>query len=141
MHLLRRTATSRRAAALRVVAVALAVAAMVGQVGSYAHLAATRHVTCAEHGELVEAGSPSAVTPANRDQAESRYAAAEGGEAHGHEHCAITPHRRDRATHEHVRTAIVGGQSSFVARVVADRGPPRAIDLIRLAPKNSPPAA
>ena len=124
---------------VRIVTLGLALAAMLLQIGSYAHLAARRHVTCAEHGELVEAGqAPSAAATA--DRAESRHVVVAGAATHSHEHCALAPQRRDRATHEIVRTSVTAGAHAYVARVLTDVGPRRAIDLILLAPKNSPPA-
>ena len=115
---------------------------MAGQVAGYAHLAFTDHVRCAEHGELVEAG-PSVAATATATRAVKAHtsiaATAEAG--HGHDHCAAAPHRRDRAAHAFVRTVVAGAALPFVARVTTQVGPPRAIQLILLAPKNSPPTA
>lgn len=141
MGLVQRHATSPRAICARVAALGLALAAMLAQVGSYAHLAATRHVTCAEHGELVDAGHLAAPTGAAVDRAESRYIAVERDATHGHEHCAVAPHRRARAIHEVVRSAVAAVAPARIGRSAVDVAPPRAIDLIRLAPKGSPPTA
>jgi hypothetical protein len=140
MRLAGRTST-RFAAGPRLIGCAVALAAMLGQVGSYAHLAFTAHVRCAEHGELIEAGgvSKGAVTHA-QSAAQRGYVADSSNASHGHEHCLVAPHRRDRATHAFARTLMATAQLAFVARVVETVGPPRAIDLILLAPKNSPPA-
>ncbi|MDB4964618.1 MAG: hypothetical protein JWN44_307 [Myxococcales bacterium] len=143
MSLLPRIAPSRRAAA-RAVACVLALGAMAGQVAGYAHLAFAAHVRCAEHGELVEAGpslSATATTPVTRTAKAGTSIAAADEAGHGHDHCAAAPHRRDRAVHSFVRTFIAGAALPFLARVTTQVGPPRAIQLILLAPKNSPPTA
>jgi hypothetical protein len=143
MRLPGRNAPSRRAA-LRAVACVVAMAAMLGQVAGYAHLAFTAHVRCAEHGELIEAGSSSgsAVT-ASLGSASPSHARIDtaGAAGHGHDHCAAAPHRRDRATHPFTHTFVATGQLGLVARITAQIGPPRAIDLLFVAPKSSPPAA
>lgn len=121
----------------------MALVAMLAQVGSYAHLATSAHVTC-EHGELVEAGHVPATTArlaalASFDRpAEARIGVALAS-GHGHEHCAASPHRRDRAGHELPRAVRVAA-----APIVATLAPAlvvrtASIDLIRLAPKSSPP--
>jgi hypothetical protein len=143
MRLLRRNAPSRRAA-VRAAACAVAMAAMLGQVAGYAHLAFTAHVRCAEHGELIEAGpSTASAAIASLGSVAERHASIDAVEApgHGHEHCAAAPHRRDRAAHAFVRTFVAAAELPFVARVTTQIGPPRAIRLILLAPKSSPPTA
>jgi hypothetical protein len=123
----------------RAVALSLALAAMLGQVAGYAHLAFTRHVTCAEHGELVDAGSATTAVPDAERAAHGRVEATGDGD-HAHEHCTIAPHRRDRATGAPVRSFIAGSSVAAVSGVRATIDPPRSIALIRLAPKSSPPA-
>jgi hypothetical protein len=115
---------------------------MAGQVAGYAHLAFAAHVRCAEHGELVEAGPSLAASATVTRAAKAHTSIAAGAEAdHGHDHCAAAPHRRDRAVHSFVRTFVAGAALPFLARVTTQVGPPRAIQLILLAPKNSPPTA
>jgi hypothetical protein len=117
---------------------------MAGQVAGYAHLAFTDHVHCPEHGELVEAGpSPAATATTKVARAARPHAsiAADAEADHDHDHCAAAPHRRDRAVHSFVRTFAAVAALPFVARVTTQIGPPRAIQLIRLAPKGSPPTA
>ncbi|MCU1281698.1 MAG: hypothetical protein JWM53_5244, partial [bacterium] len=116
------------AAGSRLIGCAVALSAMLGQMGSYAHLAFTAHVQCAEHGELIEAGAVSKVAVTHpRSVAERDYVAQSGDATHGHEHCLVAPHRRDRATHTFARTLVATAQLPFVARIVEAVGPPRAI--------------
>jgi hypothetical protein len=121
----------------RIFTCALALAAMAGQIGSYAHLAFTRHITCAEHGELVEAAAAGGTVDEHR---ETRVADGGLSGAHGHDHCAIAPQRRDRthlsspAPHASTLPELV------VARALVVVNPPSPFDLLLLAPKNSPPA-
>ncbi|HEX3867033.1 MAG TPA: hypothetical protein VHV78_09780 [Gemmatimonadaceae bacterium] len=138
----RRNAARRHAGFFRGVSCFLALVAMAGQVGVYVHLAFTAHVTCAEHGELIEAGSVrKSVAAADDRRAERTYVAASSDVAHGHEHCIVAAHRRLNSTEAQVRSAAITAQLPFIARVVVDNGPPSPIALIFLAPKNSPPLA
>lgn len=114
--------------------------AVAGQVAGFAHLAVVRHVTCAEHGELIELGHASPAAVAIQPQANVVIAAAALGETHGHDHCLIAPMRRDRAA--------LGGGATLDGRHfdadatcghVSSRDIAPAIAIIRLAPKNSPP--
>ena len=127
---------SRVAATLRLIACGGALAAMASQVGGYVHLAFTTHVTCAEHGELIEAPGLSA---ASERPSAPDYRADAGAAAHGHDHCLLAPQRRDRADDAFAGTAITRAQLAFVERAVDAVGPPHPIQLILLAPKNSPP--
>jgi hypothetical protein len=136
-----------RGGAWRALACALGLAAMLGQVAGYAHLAFTSHVTCAEHGELVEAdnggeqGASAADTLAAREHAAGGHAdlsaAAEG--AHGHDHCTIAPHRRDRVTHDGARVRLDSASATVADGIRFAVAPPRPIALLALAPKSSPP--
>jgi uncharacterized Zn-binding protein involved in type VI secretion len=121
----------------------LAVVALVGQLASFAHLVLVRHVTCAEHGELVEIGRDHS-TPAVRSHrlAVATVGDASATETHGHEHCLLAPMRRDRL--------VAGAPVAFdVARLDAHRtiDPERdvavfqSVAVIVFAPKNSPPVA
>jgi hypothetical protein len=140
MSVLPRIASSRRAA-FRAVTCVLALGAMAGQVAGYAHLAFTDHVHCPEHGELVEAGPATATTTVTRAARPHASIAADAEADHDHDHCAAAPQRRDRAVHSFVRTFVAAAALPFAARVTTQIGPPRAIQLIRLAPKSSPPTA
>jgi hypothetical protein len=122
---------------MRVGALALVAATLVGQLSSYLHLLAVRHVTCAEHGELVEVSSSS-------DGSTHGHAGAcirQGAEAESHhDHCVIASFRRERSTTGSERSGLVLPQDHerrILERSVVGLHSP--IDLILLAPKNSPP--
>ena len=112
--------------------------ALVAQLVGFAHLAAVRHVRCAEHGELIELHGDDVATLA-RTTGDALGAA---GEGHGHDHCLLGPVRRDGA-------ALAVPEAARVARAevdVARARPPvdvarLPIPLLRLAPKSSPPRA
>jgi hypothetical protein len=133
----------RKHTAMRVVASFLATVALAGQVTSFAHLVLVRHVTCAEHGELVELGKEHAIPKAPPPKRPSSFVSAEStADGHGHDHCLIAPMRRDRI--------VAGAPSSLdsfhvdaygtVGVVAVDEVAP-PIAVILLAPKNSPPLA
>jgi hypothetical protein len=128
---------------LRGVAALLAVVALAGQVSSFAHLVLVRHVTCAEHGELVELGREHATaSAAPTRQASATVAAAAAESGHGHEHCLIAPMRRDRlaaSAPAALDSAHIDAYGT-IGVLVADAVPP-PIAVIFLAPKNSPPLA
>lgn len=127
---------------MRIIAGALVVVALAAQLGGVAHLVAVRHVTCAEHGELIEVRSERAVLAGVTRAARDAVAAEAAGETHGHDHCLLAAMRRNR-------TLAGGPVVSGCARVDAfgtigrpinrDLTPP--IALLRNAPKSSPPRA
>ena len=109
------------------------------------HQAAVRHVTCPEHGELVDApveaphphAQPSTGLPglfAERDPAGPSRPGEE------HEHCSITLQRQVRATEQSLKPFVV-----TAPEVVAPSPPEspglRSLAVYRLAPKASPPLA
>jgi hypothetical protein len=132
------TPRSRSGRALQVAALVLAALGVVSQLAGFAHLAYVRHVTCAEHGELIEAGAPAAVAPP--DAAETRMGAVASVAEHGHDHCAVALHRRQQAR----RTSV----DELVSRAPEPAAPPHleprsavlSIAVFLVAPKNSPPA-
>jgi len=123
---------------LRFPAVALAALALFGQLAGFAHLVAVDHVRC-EHGELVDVGHHAPTVAPHRD-ADKSFHASTAADTREHEHCLLSPMRRDRAT-----VAPGASQSSIVAchrhSVIAALGRtvPAPIPLILLAPKSSPP--
>ncbi|HEX3867107.1 MAG TPA: hypothetical protein VHV78_10150 [Gemmatimonadaceae bacterium] len=128
---------------MRGFAAILAVVALAGQLASFAHLVLVRHVTCAEHGELVEIGrDQSTVAVRSQRPAASTVGDASQTETHGHEHCLLAPMRRDRL-------AASATAAFDVARFDTDPTISRAPDVavspavavIVFAPKNSPPHA
>lgn len=110
------------------------------------HALTAEHVTCAEHGELVEAGkhgsaaldlSAKATEPLDAAPA---IAENDDGEEHGHDHCALASYHAPAGT-----TAL----SSWTARPLiftaldaklASLSVP-ARSILRVAPKQSPPLA
>jgi hypothetical protein len=124
-------------------AAALAIFALAGQVASFAHLVLVRHVTCAEHGEMIEVGhGHAAVATAPHRRAVTAVSEAAGAEAHGHEHCLLTPMRRDRlAAGAPVAFDSVHIDAYGTIGVVGTDEVAPPIALIVLAPKNSPPRA
>lgn len=118
---------------------ALAVVLLVGgQLAALAHYAATRHVTCAEHGELLEAA-----TLVDRLHAceHDHLIGVEGQLGSEHDDCTIA-----RACHQSATpaqplcapTLVPALATAEVAAVV-----PLAVtdELYLIAPKTSPPAA
>jgi hypothetical protein len=126
--------------ALRQFAAVLAAVALVGQVASFAHLVLVRHVTCAEHGELIEVGHERTIVATVAHKNVAAVNATSPREVHGHDHCLLAPLRRDRAA--------LGAPTSLDALHVdaygtighvANREIPPPIAVLLLAPKSSPP--
>jgi hypothetical protein len=125
---------------LRATRVQAALTALVFVVSSWfgmVHEATTRHVQCAEHGELVDAPS----TAAHR-QSSRGAAVRDAGEpaAHGHEHCSLmsaTRASRIAARPPTLHSALIA--ISEVATAPPGGGTARATHLYRTAPKTSPP--
>jgi hypothetical protein len=134
---------SRRKRLQQGLAVALVAVGLFGQLAAYAHLAFTRHVTCADHGELVDAGAePESLQrdPQATATTAETVVGAQASAAHGHDHCLLAPVRRDRGA----LTLPAAELLAVLARtddLVAPRAivPAPAIALLRLAPKSSPP--
>jgi hypothetical protein len=125
---------------LRCLAGALATLALVGQLASFAHLVLVRHVTCAEHGELIEVGHERALAVATAHADSPGIATAATGQAHGHDHCLLAPMRRDRVALGAPHALDCAHVDAFgtIGRVGARLIPP-PIAVILLAPKSSPP--
>jgi hypothetical protein len=117
-------------------ALALAALAVAGQLFGVVHLALVQHVTCAEHGELIEAGSASVQTAAPITGPSVSRAAVEG---HGHDHCAIALLRRQQARVTTARPGPLALALAPHASVTIASFSNIAIDILSLAPKNSPP--
>jgi hypothetical protein len=128
---------------MRVVASVLATVALAGQVTSFAHLVLVRHVTCAEHGELVEVGRVRATAKPTEHHRPTNAVSAESTDiAHGHDHCVIAPMRRDRIASRPpaaLDSIHIDAYGTIGAIAADDIAPPIAV--ISLAPKNSPPLA
>jgi hypothetical protein len=108
------------------------------------HLAAVRHVTCPEDGELIEASLDHTGDAAHEDGATGVIFA----ERHGtgtlraaHDHCAVALQARAGSRASAHRAAV-----RTAAAVTRNEVPPqllvlRTLAIYRLAPKASPPAA
>jgi hypothetical protein len=127
----------RSGSRLRLTAISLAALALFAQLASFAHLAAVDHIRC-EHGELVDIAHHAPTVAAHRDPDKSFHAST--ADTREHEHCLLSPMRRDRAA-----IAQRASQSSVVACdrhsaiAALERNVPAPIPLILLAPKSSPP--
>jgi hypothetical protein len=112
---------------------------LLAQLVGFAHLAYVSHVTCAEHGELIEVRSSSGGMAAIAGAPAVRQSAA-AEEGHGHDHCIIALARRDRAFTE--SSALPFGAVPLQAPLalpLVERIEPPAVAVILIAPKNSPP--
>jgi hypothetical protein len=110
---------------------------VVGQVLALAHEAESQHVTCDEHGEQLEA----AILEGHDDGCGQQHLIGVKGDTGGeHEDCSIlrllnTSTRTSHAADVQVATLGVDTVALFAT---IDR--PRAVDLLLIAPKTSPPA-
>lgn len=133
---------ARAARSSRVLAALTALVFAASSLAGMAHEAATRHVHCAEHGELVDAASPAPVVlpavedsdgPALRDSAPIAT-------LHGHEHCALTS--STRVSRVDLRPPSVAPIALAIAELpdALPARPAHAGDALLLdAPKTSPP--
>jgi hypothetical protein len=115
---------------LALVAPLVALVMAVAQLGAAIHLSAVHHAVCAEHGEVVDVASGASVTPPRT----ALFATAR----HGHEHCALEGLLSPR-----VVTPMLSGTPLAQHRDVAQAtppSPPRAIAILHVAPKSSPPS-
>jgi ABC-type glutathione transport system ATPase component len=117
----------------------LAVLWLATQLSVFAHLAFVPHVTCLEHGELVDAGAQLAVAEA----VERDVVAAQSAQLpeHAHDHCLLTAMRRVSArlirnsvTIQALAAVEPGLQSAHEHRLAP------VIALLDVAPKSSPPS-
>jgi len=113
------------------------------------HEAATTHVRCAQHGELMDRAAPvaSSVAALDRDGRGDRSARVSsvgnsGAEqAQGHEHCALASAMRESRIAPCAPALSTALQVTVeLAIVAADRRVARDRGVYRTAPKTSPPA-
>jgi hypothetical protein len=130
--------------ARRVVAVVTTIAFVVAGLLGMAHESTTRHVRCAEHGELVDAhgytGDAHAPSVATTERGPGIHELPGAPIADHHEHCTLTC--VSRAASVHVKYFALAAVT-LATRAVAT--PPvarvdRPIGVYRTAPKTSPPA-
>jgi len=143
--LIRSPASQSRWRATRVTSAALALLCLAAQLSSLAHLALVRHVTCAEHGEAVDA--PESQQPGanawNFKQQPAHGATASSGdrpELQSHEHCALAENRNAWAlvVPEAISVSSVA-RSTAIAPPHVHIGSLSPSALCLLAPKTSPP--
>ena len=127
------------------VGAALALLTLVSPLLVTFHEAAVRHVTCAEHGELVDApleaphshARPSTGSPglfAERDPS------GPSGAGEEHEHCVVNLHAQVRATVQSRKLFVVTTPEA-VAPCPREGPRLRSLAVYRFAPKASPPLA
>lgn len=140
-----------------IAALALLASMLISQTSSTLHQVVVQHVACAEHGVIEHAedghaegphlGDPHAeghdLVADVHDLTSDQHAVrgADGADAHGHEACEHLAHRRDEDTLEPARVARIGPiEAPALTSALESSSTFRAIDLLALAPKASPPA-
>ena len=131
---------ARPSTAARWSAIAVAALALWSQLAGFAHLVAVDHVAC-EHGELVHLDRGAPAVAAHHD-AEQSFHPSPAGARDTHEHCLLSPLRRNRSTvapraPHAIAVAAASTRVSAQARFVV----PAPIPLLLFAPKSSPPSA
>jgi hypothetical protein len=126
-------------------AAVLASLLVAGQLANASHLLLVRHAVCPLDGELIhpgEAGGHHDAQVHAGNERSPRVAATEAPEAHhGHEHCILAAHRRDRATlHDRVVELRTPPRAIFATLSVDGTSAAARIAVHRVAPKQSPPA-
>lgn len=118
----------------------LAVLWLATQLSVFAHLAFVPHVTCLEHGELIDAGAQ--LTAAEAVERDVVAAQSVQLPEHAHDHCLLTAMRRVSArlirhsvTLEAVAAVEPGSQPAHEQLLEP------VLALLDVAPKNSPPSA
>lgn len=117
---------------------------LAAQLLSFGHLLVVRHVTCAEHGDIVDSGHPHEALHRQPVAAKEAFhlGAVQGtapAEA-AHDHCFVCSNTKERfALLSPDRQAGSRVEVSLPILSSFDLGPFVPIDLIALSPKNSPP--
>jgi hypothetical protein len=100
------------------------------------HVLVVRHATCPSHGEMVHGAA--AAAPRAADDTVQAPVAAEAAD----DHClAVANRRRDLAAFFPVPDLLPAPEVQPPALAPAAAGEPRALPLLSLAPKTSPPAS
>lgn len=117
----------------------LVVAALLVQFTNFVHLAAKTHVAC-EHGDLVEIESPAPNALFATAENSSLKTAWRAEANHEHDHCLLSPLKRDRAAVKvNVHVSLDNSLPPTPSVTLAHQGSLQLISVILLAPKNSPP--
>ena len=111
---------------------------VVGQLAALHHEAVQRHITCADHGELIDAPTPTSATAVD-NCGHSHWVGIEGGSAE-HKDCAISRafHQSSSADHGSPTVAITATVATI--DVVITHDVVVTSELYLIAPKTSPPA-
>jgi hypothetical protein len=116
--------------------------ALILQGSTGGHMLLVEHSRCTEHGELVHGHAPDDLGAATREQTQGSAfeTRSEGGSDAAHEHCGLSANRRD-ALATIVDARLHPEVVETVERLLVRRAAlaPQTT-LIRIAPKNSPPA-
>jgi hypothetical protein len=119
-----------------------------GQLAAGLHFLLVRHAICPFDGELVDVGAavghahPRVHTQDDRDGRLPTLGAGEEPEAvHGHEHCVLAGHQRDKAVLR-ARVLELRAPPPAIVATISDElgGTAQRTAIHRLAPKQSPPA-
>lgn len=111
------------------------------QAGALWHEATERHAICAEHGDVVELSGDGSHAPAADTHPVPILAADAALAEADHGHCELFLRRTDSSALSRQPVATLAPVSELsVAAVVIRSAPASTVDLLRLAPKSSPPA-
>jgi len=112
---------------------------MGGQLTAAVHIVVAPHVLCAEHGELIEIGLARADVA--RAPSDAGSLIADATTERGHDHCALAALGRSGVAlgRGPMHEAPVAHDKTNTPAISIDSQSP-AIAILRLAPKNSPPA-
>lgn len=134
---------TRRISRARWLTLGLAALWLTTQLSGIAHLAFVPHVTCVEHGELIDASAQPPGVAAGEAVEHDTVAALQVPLAeHAHDHCLLSAMRRGEARLN--RATLPQGPSAAPQPSTPLRRQqplPPAIALLDVAPKSSPPSA
>jgi hypothetical protein len=114
------------------------------------HASSVAHVTCAEHGELVDVDQSNAAragTSPHRHSAGDILLAERDPLAPGlggalHDHCAVVLHSRQRSIDvRHAVAPVAAAEGEPAVEASPERPLSQQERIFRLAPKNSPPTS
>jgi hypothetical protein len=108
------------------------------QATAWVHAAATPHVTCLEHGESVHLAVATIAPTARAAGGVTVLSASTEADAHAHEHCSLQGQRTTQ-TGSPARDWSVAIFALAPVPAVGGERPP--LQLLRVAPKTSPPPA
>ena len=107
---------------------------MVAQIASYTHPELIAHVPCNDERPVIDV-VPITVTSTLEAVPKTQRSCDADDDADDDSDDDCAP------AHAYVRTTRFAASLSFAGRAVAELGPPRPMELLLVAPKNSPPTA